>query len=158
MPAGFAPDAQADPGSVMSGCTHEAIVLEGYRTVAPAKAGTAYSTTSGQMVAQSIILLSGDAETSTLVTLRQAVALCTTWSIDKSTYTMSKADYGPYGDESLGYRVTVKSEVPFVFDVVFVRKANLLMGVMVLVAGQGSSPPKGARAIIETAVQKLPKG
>jgi hypothetical protein len=140
---------------VTSGCTDEAFTLDSYRKDAQAKTGTAFSTTSGRLVVQSLTLLSGDVENNTLAALKKAVARCSTWNIDASTYTMSKADYGPYGEETLSYRVTVTSEVPFVLDIVFLRKANLLVGIMV--AGQGSAPPKDARVIFDTAVRKLPK-
>jgi hypothetical protein len=156
LPPGYTPNTEVGPDyTVSSGCSDEAITLDSYRKDAQAKTGTAFSTTSGRLVVQSLTLLSGDIENNTLAALKKAVARCGTWNIDRSTYTMSKADYGPYGEESLSYRVTVTSEVPFIFDIVFLRKANLLVGIMV--AGQGSAPPKDARAIFDTAARKLPK-
>jgi hypothetical protein len=156
MPTGYTPDAQAGPDyPVMSSCPDEAIALDSYRKDARATTGTAFSTTAGQLVVQSVTLLSGDAQDHTLLALRNALTRCTSWSISGRVYSMSKADYGPYGDETLSYRVTVKGEVPFVLDIVFLRKANLLMGVMVV--DQGSQPPKDAHTVVETAVRKLPK-
>lgn len=156
LPTGYTPNTEMGPDyAVMSSCSDEAIVLDSYGKDAQAKAGTAFSTASGRLVVQSLTLLSADVENNTLAALKEAVARCSTWRFDTSTYTMSKADHGPYGQESLSYRVTVKSAVPLVLDVVFLRKANLLVGLMV--AGQGSAPPKDARAILDTAVRKLDK-
>lgn len=156
MPAGYALNPLAGPEyTVMSSCADEAIALDGYQTGALAKTGTSYNTTSGQLVVQSLTLLSGDIADNTLAALRKAVARCTTWTIEKSTYTMAKADYGPYGDESLSYRVNAQSEGPFVLDIVFVRKANLLVGVMV--AGQGTGTPKDAQAVFDAVARRLAK-
>lgn len=155
MPAGYTINTEAGPEySVMSGCTDEAIALNSYRQDAQATTGTGFSTTSGQLVVQSLTLLSGDAENNTLAALKKAVARCSTWNIDTGTYTMSKANYGPYGQETLSYHVSVKSEIPFVFDIVYFRKANLLVGVKV--AGPGSATPKNAQTIFDTANRKPP--
>ncbi|HZM79454.1 MAG TPA: hypothetical protein VFC19_27300 [Candidatus Limnocylindrales bacterium] len=156
MPAGYTPNTEAGPDyPVMSSCMDEAIALEGYSSDAQAKTGTAFSNTSGRLVIQSLTLLPSDVENYTLAALKAAVARCTTWKVDTNTYTMTKADFGPYGEETLSYRVTVKSEVPFVLDVVFLRQANLLVGVMVV--GTANTTPKHAKVIFDTAVRKLPK-
>jgi hypothetical protein len=68
---------------------------------------------------------------------------------------MAKADYGPYGDETLSYRVTVKDDISWSYDIAFVRKANLLAGVMVGNIGNGAS--KDARAIVDKVASKLPR-
>lgn len=156
LPSGYTLNTEAGTDhSVMSSCSEEAFALDSYRKDAQATAGITFNTTSGTLVVQSLILLSGDAENSTLVALKNAVARCSTWSIGTSTYTMSKASYGPYGEESLSYRVTVKSDVPFVLDVVFFRKANILVGVMV--GNAGSATTKNAQTIFDTASRKPPR-
>jgi hypothetical protein len=156
LPAGYTFDKDMASGdSVMSSCTDEAIALDSYRAGATAKTGTAFTKTNGQIVAQSLAVLSGDVANNTLAALKKAVARCTTWTVTSSTYTLTKADYGPYGDEAFSYRVTVKTDVPWAFAVVFIRKANLLAGVMVGAMGTGTI--KDAQGIFAKAAGKLPK-
>ena len=155
LPTGYAVDREnvsEDPP--MSGCTEEAFAMERYRTNAKAKAGVSFSKMSGDSVTQSLTALS-DAPDNTLTALRNAVARCTTWTIDKNTFTMTKADYGTYGDETISYRVAVKGELPFAFAMVFIRTANILDAVMV--GGVGDAPPRNALVIFKTAAAKLPK-
>jgi hypothetical protein len=156
LPAGYTINrAMASGDAAMSSCTDEAIALQIYQTGAKAKAGTAFDNTDGQLVIQSLTLLSGDVANNTLASLKKAVARCTTWTVDKNTFTMSKANYGPYGDEMFSYRVTVKADIPWAFAVVFIRKANLVAAVMV--GGTGSGAIKDAQAIFSKAAGKLPK-
>lgn len=154
LPAGYVVDRQMSSGdAATSSCTDEAIALDGYRRDAKVTTGTAFSKPSGELVIQSLTLMSGEVDNNTLAALKKAVARCTTWTIDKSTYTLVQADYGPYSDESFSYRVTVVSEVPVVFAMVFMRKANLLMAVQV--AAVGNSAPKDAKTIFDNAARKL---
>jgi hypothetical protein len=156
LPSGYTINHELTSGdSVMSSCTDEAIALDNYRTGAKAKAGTAFSKTNGQLVIQSLTLLSGDVADNTLASLKKAVARCTTWTVEGSTYTLTKANYGPYGDEMFSYRVTVKANNPWTFAIVFIRKANLVAGV--LVGATDSGALKDAQAIFSKAAGKLPK-
>jgi hypothetical protein len=159
LPTGYTvdPKQQANVDTMVSGCDDEALALQSYRADAVAKAAVYFSNPSGQSVIQSLTLLSGDVANNTLAALKKALAHCTTWNYDKTTFTMGKADYGPYGDESLSYRITVNSNggIPYVMDVVFMRKANIF-GV-VMVASTGSGTPQDARAISNKAAGKLPK-
>lgn len=156
LPASYAINKDLASGdSVGSSCTDEAIALDKYRTGAKAKAGAAFSKTNGQIVIQSLTLLSGDVANNSLAALKNAVANCTTWTVETSTYTMTKANYGPYGDEMFSYRVTVKADVPWAFATVFIRKANLVAVVMVGAMGTGTI--KDAQAIFGKAAGKLPR-
>jgi hypothetical protein len=156
LPAGYTINKDMASGdSVMSSCTDEAIALDSYRAGATAKTGTAFSKTNGQIVIQSLTLLSGDVANNTLAALKKAAARCTTWPVESSTYTMTKADYGHYGDEAFSYRVTVKTDVPWAFAIVFIRKANLLAGVMV--GAIATATLEDAQAIFAKAAGKLPK-
>lgn len=159
LPVGYRLDSQAGPEySVMSSCTDEAIALDGYLTDAQAKAGTAFSTTSGEHIVQSLTLLSGAVANNSLDALKKAVDRCTTWNIGRSSYVMSKADHGFNGYETLGYRVSVKGEIPFVLDIMFLRKGNLLVAVMVgAVEGSRTRSHNDARTIFETAIRKVPE-
>jgi hypothetical protein len=151
LPAGYTINNQLS--FTTSSCTDEEIALDAYRKDAKVTAGTAFKKTSGEFVAQSLILMSGEVANNTLAALKKAVARCTTWTIDKSTYTLTPADYGSYGDESLGYQVTVTSGISFVFANVFVRKANFLMAVQVGAVGNGV--PRYTKAVVDKAAGKL---
>jgi hypothetical protein len=156
LPAGYTINKEMASGdSVMSSCSDEASALHDYQTSAKVKTGTAFSKTNGQIVVQSLTLLSGDLANNTLAALKKAAARCTTWPVEKSTYTMTKANYGPYGDESFGYQVTVKGDVLWAFAIVFIRKANLLLGVMV--GAIATATLEDAQAIFAKAAGKLPK-
>src|SRR5436309_5346306 len=102
LPTGYAVDGQLSSGdAATSSCTEEAIALGAYHGDAKVKTGTAYSKTSGEYVIQSLILMSGEVANNTLAALKKAVARCTTWTLEKSAYALTQANYGPFGDESL---------------------------------------------------------
>ena len=154
LPADYAIDNQLRSGeTVLSSCPEEALALDGYRRDAKASAATAYSNDSGQFVVQSLVLLSADTSTVTLGALKQAVSRCTTWTIDRATYTLTQKTLDTYGDESIGYRVSVADKVPFTFAVLFIRRANLLMAVQV--GTVGTSPPGNATAVFDAANRKF---
>ena len=158
LAVGYAVDPQMSSGDgVASSCTVEASVLDVYRRDATIKTGIGFTTTAGRAVFQSLTLMSGDVANNTLAALKKAVATCTTWVIDQQTYTMSKADYGSYGDEAFSYLVTVKTTAkngaPFVLVITYMRKGNFLM--VVQVSAIGSDAPNDAKAIFDKAANKL---
>jgi hypothetical protein len=157
LPSGYKIDQglTSSADRVSSGCTYEAIALESYRYGVTVKTGTAFSTTSGKAVIESLSVLTADAGDGTLGPLKKAVAACSTWTADRNTYTLTQADYGAYGDESFGYQVSVTGGVAFVYVIVFVRKANVLMAIDVNAVGTGV--PKDTKTFVDKAVGRLGK-
>jgi hypothetical protein len=141
--------------AVSSGCTYEAIALQSYRGGATVKTGAAFSKTSGESVSEAISVLTPVAGNSTLDTLKKAVAACSTWTVDQDTYTLTPADYTGYGDESFGYQVSVTGTVAFVYVIVFVRHANVLMAIDVTAVGTGV--PKSTKTFLDKAAGRLTK-
>src|SRR5258706_12178822 len=158
LPSGYTIDqglSSSAGDAVSSGCTYEAIALESYRRGVTVKTGTAFSKTSGEAVTEALSVLTADAGDSTLGTLKKAVAACSTWTVDQNTYTLTQADYGAYGDESFGYQVSVTGGIAFVYVIVFVRKANVLMAIEVNAVGTGV--PKDTKTFVDKAASRLAK-
>ncbi|HET8660397.1 MAG TPA: hypothetical protein VFM55_15525 [Micromonosporaceae bacterium] len=159
--AGYRTDTQLTveeiAGSTNSHCEPEAIGMVRYREGATAIAGAEwFSPTTGLLIIQALTLLPARRSNS-LDPIREALAGCATWQRENRTYTLTATDYGPYGDESLGFLLTIQEggEPPTAYATVYVRTGNLFMALQVL--GAGRTTPLGAEAIFDRAARKLPR-
>jgi len=159
LPAGYRVDTQLaveDLASVaFSQCPSEYSAKAGYLEGARATTGRVWSTTTGRFIVQSLTLLPSGLDNN-LYPFRTALASCTSWVVEHRTHKLTMANYGPYGDESLSFAITVtEREMNFTNAVIYVRTANIFMALRITVVGYRA--PADAKAIFDQAVHKLPR-